>query len=99
MSTGGPGSVPVTADEAEQRRLQALRRYRVLDTPPEPGFDDITTLAARLFDVPVVLISLVDADRQWFKARLGVDVAQTGPELSFCRLAIRTPDRVRVRCA
>ena len=96
MSTGGPGSVPVTADEAEQRRLQALRRYRVLDTPPEPGFDDITTLAARLFDVPVVLISLVDADRQWFKARLGVDVAQTGPELSFCRLAIRTPDRVMV---
>lgn len=80
----------------EQRRLQALRRYRVLDTPPETAFDDITVLASRLFDVPVVLVSFVDADRQWFKARRGVTVEQTDLRLSFCRTAILTPESVMV---
>src|SRR5690606_14741158 len=62
----GLASVPAN----EQERLAALRRYMLLDTMPEPEFDRITTLAAKLFDVPIALVSLVDRDRQWFKSRV-----------------------------
>lgn len=73
-------------DQAE--RLETLRAYDVLDTPAEAEFDDIVDLAARICDMPVSLISLVDADRQWFKARTGLDVAETGLEESICSHAI-----------
>lgn len=68
----------------ESERLRALEGYRVMDTEPETGFDDITTLVARILDVPISLVSLVDAERQWFKSRYGLEAPETPRELSFC---------------
>jgi len=76
----------------EAARLEALRRYRVLDTPPEPAFDDITFLAANVCETPVALISLIDANRQWFKSKVGLTVTETSREISFCARAILQPD-------
>ncbi len=56
----------------------------MLDTSPEAAFDDITQLVARLCDVPIALVSLVDTDRQWFKSRVGLDSTQTAREMVFC---------------
>ena len=58
--------------ENEAARVRALREYAVLDTPPEPAFDDITALAAHSCKRPFALLSLVDADRQWFKSTRGI---------------------------
>lgn len=80
----------------EQQRLEALRAMCVLDTPPVPELDRITRLAARLFDVPVALISLVDRERQWFKSRVGLDVPQTARDISLCGHAILQPGRLLV---
>ncbi len=73
---------PIPPDEAQ--RLAALHSLHILDTPSEDRFDRITRLAQRLFDVPIALISLVDATRLWFKSRAGLDVAQIPREMSFC---------------
>ncbi|GLY07338.1 MULTISPECIES: GAF domain-containing sensor histidine kinase [Actinoplanes] len=72
----------------ERRRLAALAGYRVMDTPAEPDFDDIVTLAAQVCGTPMAMISLVDADRQWFKARIGTDVTETPRSSSLCALAM-----------
>lgn len=72
----------------EQARLQALRQYRILDTLPEPLFDDITLLASQICEVPMALITLVDEHRQWFKSKHGIDAAETPREVSFCGHAI-----------
>jgi GAF domain-containing protein len=72
----------------EQARLEALKGYRILDTDAEQSYDDITVLAAQICDVPIALISLVDAERQWFKSRVGVDVSETSRDVSFCAHAI-----------
>ena len=72
----------------ELARLQALKEYSILDTPSEQVYDDITTLAAFICDVPIALISLVDADRQWFKSKVGLEVSETARDLSFCAHAI-----------
>lgn len=78
---------PLPPDEpARLARLQALN---ILDTPAEERFDRITRLASALFDVPIVLVSLVDRDRQWFKSRHGLDAPQTPRDISFCGHAIR----------
>lgn len=72
----------------ETERLLTLRGLRMLDTLPEERFDRITRLARRLFGVPIALISLVDAKRQWFKSRQGLDATETSREISFCAHAI-----------
>lgn len=72
----------------EQQRLQTLRRGGILDTLPEQAYDDIVYLAARICDTPIALISLVDAERQWFKARVGLEAAQTPRDVAFCAHAI-----------
>ncbi|NJC74011.1 GAF domain-containing sensor histidine kinase [Planosporangium thailandense] len=77
---------PTPSDEAE--RLRALYELRVLDTPPEPDFDDLAALASGICHTPAALINLVDADRQWSKARLGLDEGEIPRELSFCAHAI-----------
>lgn len=77
---------PFPIDEAA--RLDTLRRLNVLDTPPEERFDRLTRLAKRLFDVPIALVSFVDADRQWFKSRQGLDATETRRDISFCGHAI-----------
>lgn len=73
----------------ERLRLKALRRQRLLDTPAEACFDRITGQASRHFGVPIALMSLVDSDRQWFKSRVGLDVAETARAASFCSHAIQ----------
>lgn len=72
----------------EEQRLAALRRYRILDTEPEPAFDRLTRLGARVFQAPIVLVSLVDDNRQWFKSCYGLNVSQTARDISFCGHAI-----------
>jgi len=72
----------------EASRLAALQSTRLLDTPPEERFDRVTRLAARLFDVPICLVSLIDSDRQWFKSCYGLDARETGRDISFCGHAI-----------
>lgn len=79
-------AAPIPVDEAE--RLQALGNLLVLDTPPEERFDRIVRFAAEELDVPIALVSLVDAQRQWFKSRLGLDFTETAREISFCAHAI-----------
>ncbi|HEX7874939.1 MAG TPA: GAF domain-containing protein [Sphingobium sp.] len=76
----------------EQLRLAALHSYHVLDTKPEPLFDDMVRDLARMARVPISLISLVDAERQWFKARHGLDVAETDRRISFCTVAVDQAD-------
>jgi diguanylate cyclase (GGDEF)-like protein len=75
------------ADEAG--RLAALRRFEVLDTPHEAPFDRITRLVKAVLGVPIALISLVDADRQWLKSCVGLDITETSREVSFCAHTIR----------
>lgn len=82
--------------ENETARLRALREFAILDTPPEPAFDDITALAAHVCKRPIALMSLVDADRQWFKSRRGLDVAETPRDVAFCAHAILNPAEVMV---
>jgi PAS domain S-box-containing protein/putative nucleotidyltransferase with HDIG domain len=72
----------------ETARLETLQQYQILDTPPEFAFERITALAARIFDVPLALISLVDSNRQWFKSCFGSDLQETSRELSFCAYTI-----------
>ncbi|HJQ36513.1 MAG TPA: CHASE domain-containing protein, partial [Thermoanaerobaculia bacterium] len=83
-------SAPIPPDE--EARLAALRGYRILDTEPEVGFDEITRLATYVFEVPISLISLVDSDRQWFKACIGLDTPATSREVGFCPHAILQDD-------
>jgi len=81
---------------SEAARLDALRRYEVLDTPPEPAFDDLARVAALACGTPVALVSLMDEARQWFKARVGLDANETPRSVAFCDHAIRQPDRLLV---
>ncbi|MBN8218279.1 MAG: SpoIIE family protein phosphatase [Spirochaetes bacterium] len=78
----------------EAARLRALENYRILDTLEEQCFQDIVELAAHICQAPIALISLVDRDRQWFKARIGLQAAQTPRELAFCAHAILSPGEV-----
>ena len=73
-------------------RLSALDAYSILDTLPEQGFDDIVRLATRLCAVPVALVSLVAADRQWFKAKVGFPHCETDLDRSVCKFALPEPD-------
>ena len=72
----------------EKTRLETLRALKILDSDPEERFDRLTRLAKRLFGASIALISLVDADRQWFKSSFGLEVKETSRELSFCGHAI-----------
>ena len=78
--------------EDEDRRLAALRALDILDTPPEARFDQYTELARRATDTPIALVTLVDADRQWFKSHLGFDVTESPRDQSMCAHAILDDD-------
>lgn len=82
--------------ESESARLHALLECDVLDTAPEPAFDELTWLASRLCETPVSLISLIDEHRQWFKSRLGLDRSETPREMAFCAHAIQQSDDVMI---
>jgi GAF domain-containing protein len=79
-------AAPIPQNDAA--RLETLRQYQVLDTESEDVFDDLTRLAAYVCQTPAALISLVDANRQWFKARVGVQARETPRNISFCGHAI-----------
>ena len=76
----------------EPRRLAAVRRYDILDTPPDGAFDRITALAARRFGVPIAIISIVDEDRIWFKSHHGLPVEEIGRDAGLCASAILSDD-------
>jgi len=76
----------------EDQRLGALAAYDILDTAPEQAFDEIVAFAAALCEAPIALISFVERDRQWFKARTGLDTCSTPRSLSFCDHAMRCDD-------
>ncbi len=83
---------PAGETETEVARVEALRRYQILDTPPDGSFDHIVAIAAKLFDVPIAIVSLVDHDRIWFKARHGIDVQQIDRDPGLCASAILQSD-------
>jgi hypothetical protein len=91
---GGPeplaAGAPLPRDE--EGRLAALGRLEVLDTEPEPEFDDLTRLASQLCGMPIALISLVDKDRQWSKSRVGLSYSETSRNVSFDAHAILGSD-------
>lgn len=74
--------------DSEQRRVDALLSYNILDTQSEQEFDQLTNLISVICDVPIALVSLVDYDRQWFKSVIGLTAKQTAREISFCTHAI-----------
>ena len=84
MSTSADAIRPT--QEAE--RLRAVRRYDILDTPPDGAFDRVTRLAASILAVPIAIISIVDEDRIWFKSKVGVDVRQVDRVPGLCASAI-----------
>jgi len=83
-------AAPIPTDDEE--RLQALRALLILDTPPEERFDRVVRFASEEFEVPIVLVSLVDEYRQFFKAQVGMDACESDRDSSFCGHAIMKPD-------
>ena len=88
---------PLPPNELE--RLNRLTRLQVLDTPAEESFDAIARIAAAITQAPIGLISLVDADRQWFKARVGLEASETSRSVSFCAHALLTHDLLEIEDA
>jgi two-component system, cell cycle sensor histidine kinase and response regulator CckA len=88
--------VQLPLPENEVARLENLRRYRILDTPPEPAFDDLTRLSAYVCGAPIALIGFMDLERQWFKSRIGWDVLEVPREMSFCAHTILRRDMLIV---
>ena len=76
----------------EIQRLEALRRYNVLDSQPESDFDELALLAAQICAAPIALVTLIDSERQWFKTTLGLDTKETSRDVSFCAHAILQRD-------
>jgi diguanylate cyclase (GGDEF)-like protein/PAS domain S-box-containing protein len=89
-------AIPAPPARDEATRLAALRELQLLDTLPEPVYDDLVLLAAEICGTPIGLVSLVDSDRQWFKARVGMEVDQTHRDLAFCAHAIVADEPVFV---
>lgn len=94
LSKNPDGSYSAAAPASEAERLNVLRQYRVLDTLPEAVYDDLAFIASQICQTPIALVSLVDGDRQWFKARIGLEAEQTPRDLAFCAHAILEPDEV-----
>lgn len=92
-------AVPDASEEAagqERRRLHELHDLGVLDTEPEQELDEMVEVAATLLNTPIALVSLVAEQRQWFKARVGLEACETNREVSFCQYTIPRPDEVLV---
>jgi two-component system NtrC family sensor kinase len=82
--------VPMPANETS--RVAALQKYAILDTEPEQAFDDLALLASYVCQTPIALISLVDENRQWFKARVGLGISETSRDVALCSTAILQND-------
>lgn len=83
----------------ELSRLTALQKSGLLDSEPEPVLDYLTQTASELFDVPIVALSLIDKDRQWFKSRVGLSAKETPRSHAFCDVTIQTSDVFTVKDA
>lgn len=83
---------PAPLPSCEESRIAALHESGLLDTPAESSFDDLAAIAAQLCGTPIALVSLVDRERQWFKARIGLDIAETPRDIAFCAHAILQPE-------
>lgn len=90
------GHAPLLPAQQEEARLAALRRLGVLDTPAETAFDDLAALAAQVCGTSIALVSLVDSERQWFKAAVGCDMDATPRSQSFCAHALDRADVLEV---
>jgi PAS domain S-box-containing protein len=88
------GQIPAAVGDPQRRAV--LHSYEMLDTGPEPEFDDIVMLARQICDAPMALISLVDADRQWLKAVSGFDICETSIEHSVCAHALAVPETLNI---
>lgn len=87
-------SAPIPENDAA--RLATLRRYDILDTQPEQGYDDVTALATHICGTPFSTITLVDRDRQWFKSEAGFGTNETGRADGFCACALLSRDTLIV---
>ncbi|MDR3716528.1 MAG: GAF domain-containing sensor histidine kinase [Puia sp.] len=76
--------IKAPAPSDESLRLQYLREFDILDTPEEEDFNEIVRLASKICNTPISAVTLIDASRQWFKAKVGLDVSETGRDISFC---------------
>lgn len=90
LIVGGRLMLNMLLAKTEAQRLEALHNLQILDTESDPAFDSLTQMAASLFDMPIVLVSLIDEHRQWFKSCVGLCESQTPREISFCTHAIKT---------
>jgi diguanylate cyclase (GGDEF)-like protein/PAS domain S-box-containing protein len=90
------GCIPAPLPYNERERLQVLKSYCVLDSPREPGFDHLTALASALFHAPIVLISLIDEKRQFFKSSVGVSITESSRDSSFCAYSILNDEPLMV---
>jgi len=80
--------MPAPIPKNETKRIKVLWQYDVLDTVPEEVFDELTDLAAHICGAPIALITMVDENRQWFKSKVGVNINETGRDVSLCAHAI-----------
>jgi class 3 adenylate cyclase len=90
-------NVPLPANEAE--RMAELRRYAILDTAVEPGYDDLVYVASQVCGTPIALISLIDTERQFLKSKIGLNITETPRDVAFCAHAILHPELMIVRDA
>ncbi len=79
-------------DKLELERIETLRKYEILDTPADDSFNTMTAMAAKIFNVPVAIVSLVDEDRIWFKSQVGLNVQEITKDPGLCVSAIVSND-------
>lgn len=97
--TQPPKAAAIQRNYNQLDSVSALKRLRILDSAPEDAFDHIVKIASRVFDVPTVLVSLIDLNRQWFKARVGLDICETDLDVSICRHAVKSHEVMVVKDA